>query len=480
MEKQLPNKPNLDHLKAQAKDLLKQLRSNDPNVKLSQAQHALAQQYGFASWPKLVERVREIELAHLQYEHVIKIVEHGIRDGLFASDCRRVLSLHPAMAKASLACALVALDWQAAAQQLSSANINDPTGDLGVAPIIYAAFSPFGPERTEEYQQILRSLLDLGADPSSAWVNPAYPDSPLSILYAASGLVRSARATEMLLQAGANPNDNESLYHSTETRDHSCLKLLLKYGAKTRGTNALMHMLDYEDLEGLNLLLEAGADVEEVGALAHAIRQGRSDAILQRLVSAGADPQRQFHGTSAAKLAFIRGRSLDAPYDPSATDELLAACWRGDVESAKQRRDALASLPFFRRQAFTDSCWAGNSRGVAAFLAAGFTILDRDNSRGTPLHIACFIGNLELVNELLKFDPPLDDRNDMHQANPMQWAVYASEFAVGNFPAADYPSVVERMIAAGSPAPTHLFGSPEVREILGNQWPDLGERPPGE
>ena len=51
-----------------------------------------------------------------------------------------------------------------------------------------------------------------------------------------------------LLEAGTDPNDNESLYHSTEHRDHSCLKLLLKHGAKIEGMNALKHMLDCEDL----------------------------------------------------------------------------------------------------------------------------------------------------------------------------------------------------------------------------------------
>lgn len=474
MEKQLPNKPSLEHLKAQAKDLLKELRVGDPSAKLSRAQWTLAQQYGFASWPKLVERVREIELAHLQYEHVVKIVEHGIRGGQFERDCRRVLSLHPAMARASNACSLVALDAEMVESSVSAGNVNDPTGDLNIPPIVYIAFSPFARDDLGKWTLLLQKMLDLGADPSANWIHPSYPDSPLSVLYAASGMVRSPEATEMLLRAGANPNDNESLYHSTETRDHACLKLLLNYGATTKGTNALMHALDYEDPEAIDLLLEAGADVEEVGALAHAIRQGRSDTILGKLLAAGADPNRSFHGGSAAQLAFIRGRNLPVSYKPSREDELLAACWRGDVAKATELRSVFSTLLFGRR-AFTDACWAGNAKGVEAFLATGFTIVDRDNSKGTPLHIACFIGNLELVNALLPHNPPLDDRNDMHEANPLQWAAYASEFATGNFPGANYPDVVERMIAAGSPAPTHLLGSDEVRAILLDRWEDLVE-----
>lgn len=472
MDKQLPNKPSLEHLKAQAKDLLKELRASDPSAKLSQAQRTIAQEYGFASWPKLVERVREIEIAHLQYEHVIKIVEHGIRGGQFERDCRKVLNLHQAMANASLSCALVALDVDKVESKLDAGHVNTPTGDLNAPPIVYVAFSPFATEQRDVWMRLLRKLLDLGADPSANWIHPSYPESPLSVLYAASGIVRSPEATEMLLLAGANPNDNESLYHSTESRDHSCLKLLLQHGASAKGTNALMHALDYEDPEAVDLLLASGADVEEVGALAHAIRQGRSDEILGMLLAAGADPNRSFHGASAAQLAFIRGRTLPVSYQPSREDELLAACWRGDVAKATEKRSAFANL-FMGRRAFTDACWAGNSKGVDAFLAAGFTITDRDNSKGTPLHIACFTGNLALVNALLPYNPPLDDREDMHEANPLQWAAYASEFAPNNFPEANYPAVVKRMIEAGSPAPTHLLGSGEVRAILLDRWEDL-------
>ncbi len=57
----LPQAPNLDYLKQQAKDLLAALREEDPSATLSKAQRALAQQYGFRTWTELraeVERVR--------------------------------------------------------------------------------------------------------------------------------------------------------------------------------------------------------------------------------------------------------------------------------------------------------------------------------------------------------------------------------------------------------------------------------------
>jgi len=49
MSRQLPEKPNLEYLKKQAKELLRGMRQG----KLSAAQHTLANEYGFATWAKL-------------------------------------------------------------------------------------------------------------------------------------------------------------------------------------------------------------------------------------------------------------------------------------------------------------------------------------------------------------------------------------------------------------------------------------------
>jgi hypothetical protein len=53
MSRDLPPRPNLEHLKKQAKALLRELRRRDANASLADALHAVARDYGFASWPKL-------------------------------------------------------------------------------------------------------------------------------------------------------------------------------------------------------------------------------------------------------------------------------------------------------------------------------------------------------------------------------------------------------------------------------------------
>jgi ankyrin repeat protein len=57
----LPDRPNLRHLKDQAKDLLKDLLKAGQAASLSQAQYKVARLYGFASWPKLKAHVESLE-----------------------------------------------------------------------------------------------------------------------------------------------------------------------------------------------------------------------------------------------------------------------------------------------------------------------------------------------------------------------------------------------------------------------------------
>src|SRR5580765_2126469 len=56
---QLPDRPNLRHLRDQAKDLVR----SGTAATLADAQFQLAKQYGFPSWPKLKQHVESLEQA---------------------------------------------------------------------------------------------------------------------------------------------------------------------------------------------------------------------------------------------------------------------------------------------------------------------------------------------------------------------------------------------------------------------------------
>src|SRR5688500_1252977 len=56
----LPARPSLVQLRKQAKERLDMLRATNPDASLSDAQYAIARDYGFASWPKLVHHVEAV------------------------------------------------------------------------------------------------------------------------------------------------------------------------------------------------------------------------------------------------------------------------------------------------------------------------------------------------------------------------------------------------------------------------------------
>ena len=59
----LPERPSLEQLRKQAREHLHALRAANPSVNLAAAQHALAREYGFESWPKLVHHVESMQPA---------------------------------------------------------------------------------------------------------------------------------------------------------------------------------------------------------------------------------------------------------------------------------------------------------------------------------------------------------------------------------------------------------------------------------
>ena len=84
MSHELPAKPNLEHLKKQAKELLRTM----PQGKLADAQHALAIEYGFATWAKLKAHVEAHGLSPAES------LEAAVRAS-DASRVRELLKRHP-------------------------------------------------------------------------------------------------------------------------------------------------------------------------------------------------------------------------------------------------------------------------------------------------------------------------------------------------------------------------------------------------
>jgi len=158
---------------------------------------------------------------------------------------------------------------------------NEPGGPLGWAPLLYVTHSVYASVA------LARDLLARGADPNATFTN-AYGE--MSALYGAAGRAHDPDLTRLLLEAGANPDDGESVYHATEAVSPDCLRGLLEHGASAEPI-MLAHALDDERPEHVRLLLDAGADPAEL--LPHAVRRGRGPETIRLLAERGADLEHQ-------------------------------------------------------------------------------------------------------------------------------------------------------------------------------------------
>jgi uncharacterized protein (TIGR03067 family) len=70
VNKKLPARPNLDHLRSQAKTLLAARKDRDPGFRLADAQLAIARQSGFANWPALSRHVQDLRALEGEWRFV--------------------------------------------------------------------------------------------------------------------------------------------------------------------------------------------------------------------------------------------------------------------------------------------------------------------------------------------------------------------------------------------------------------------------
>src|SRR5262249_2829916 len=85
--------------------------------------------------------------------------------------------------------------------------------------------------------------------------------------------------------------------------------------------------------------------------------------------------------------------------------------------------------------------------------------------QATPLHWAAFHGNLQMLEIILRFRPPLEVSDADFGSTPLGWAIYGSEH--GWFrKTGDYAGTVLALIQAGARVPETVEGSQAVREVL--------------
>lgn len=487
----LPERPNLSHLKEQAKDLLTAHQSGDSatldrvrpyfdstiDFGLSEAQLVVAREYGFESWAKLKHHV-ELRVGDLSLvEEADRLATAAMGSDLDAVRTR--LSESPDLGKSSLsaACATGATEtvrqWIAANPQV----VHEKIGEKGWEPLLYTCYSCLLKDETYRPRLVetAKVLLDAGADPNANWLNPEWDNYPEPCLYGSTGVNNCPELAKLLLKAGANPNDGESLYHSTELPDPTCLKLLLDNGGDIAHGNVLPRLLDREEPEWLRMVLSYAKDPSQIPpVIPHALQRGRATETFAVLIASRVPLNMRDHNNLTPYQSATRlGRNdvaellVAAGADTTLTeaDNLFARLNRGEAVSPQEISPEVIRLlnsepvPEIVRQAEN-----GNDAVLEALLAAGLNP-NVFQSHSTALHQACLNGRLSTVQILLRHgaDPTIKDT--VHDGHAVGWACFGSEHIRAASPET-YVRIVESLLDAGGTVPETAWGSPEVRAVL--------------
>jgi ankyrin repeat protein len=506
---QFPERPNLEQLKRQAKDLLRAAQEKDPTAvtrfralpafalktdaelaalefALHEAQAVIAREHGLPSWQALRERVEELSL---QYdEAVAAFIKGSLEQRLGRAE--RLLARFPNLIADNFHAALAFGDATAVSKHLA----RDPAlatkkgGPHNWEPLLYVAHSHWAEKNADGLTAIARLLLDRGADPNPSYAWEQEPTQKLPALWAAACQSRNYSLTKLLLEAGANPNDGESFYHAAQNGDIAMLDLLAAHGAQADGGagagqwgNTPLYFIlghyagmahDAEVRRGAQWLLEHGANPNRVcypdqsgETPLHAAARHWDVAMMELLFRHGAQLRtRRKDGKTAFALASLHGRvdivewlrAHDGADELSGVERFLAACTRGDRARAEMMLKAEPRLRAVvehegAKKLLLEMAGRRDTAALETMLACGFDAKATDHMGATALHWAAFTGNASAAKILIAHGAPVDARDNTYHAPPLGWADYA-ECSQQN-PAGDYAGVARALLEAGATPP---------------------------
>ena len=468
--RQLPPRPNLDQLKRQAKELLQAGKA----PALHDAQTMIARAYGFRSWNALRDHV---EAVTLEFDAALTEFLEAATDGR-RDRAERMLALYPRIATANLHAALVLGDANTVTARLERdpALALKPGGPRGWEPIHYVCYTSMAhdsPDRAAGLAAIARRLIALGADPNTRfpWL---HHNVRRPVLWGASRHVQALQLVQVLLDAGADPNDGVTLPLAASAGDIPVLEALRAHGANvdqawaTDGATALYAILNWSrTAAGVLWLLANGADPNAVFAEngetpLHVVARAGDVPLSEAMVARGADiERRRTDGRTPYAVAEVNGNRAVADWllaqgaspELSEVDRLVAACSRGDRAAA----DALlAKNPGLRNEitddhyiAFHQAAERNDVRALETMLACGFDPNRPDQGIGkTALHSAAMEGWADAVRVLLTHGASVHVRDREFKGQPLIWAAEGSRQGREG---RDFAAVGKLLLEAGSP-----------------------------
>ncbi|OQP62449.1 hypothetical protein A3860_27535 [Niastella vici] len=330
--------------------------------------------------------------------------------------------------------------------------LSEPYGGNALVYLCMSKYLRLHKNRNGDFIEAATALLDAGADPNSGFMMQGEFPGFESALYGAAGIAHDAALTSLLLAYGAEPNDEEAVYHSPETYENEAMQALVQTGKLTNENLSMMliRKIDWHDYDGLQYLLDHGADANGERkrgwhALHHSLKRANGLEFIALLLDRGADPLLASNGITPVTMAACEGRGdvltlfaqKGIPVEQHGVYELIAACAMGDETAvhalAEQSPTLVTQLLGMGGELLARFCVCGNSPGVQQLLNLGVPAQEPyrngDAYYGIPtgslaIHIAAWRGFPAVVKKLIAAGSPIEVA-DKNGQTPLMLAVKA-------------------------------------------------------
>ena len=482
----LPARPSLDHLRREARDLLRAAQAGDPAAAgriravsaaqtLASAQLALAREYGFASWARLKAEVeaRTTDLAR-QAEVFCRA---SIGDG--TGRAARMLAARPELAGYNLATAVILGDAARVRAELArdpglATRVDARSGWTALHAACASRWHVLDPARAGGLLAVARLLLDAGADPGGR--APGRPGrgggwTPLRCAVAGAA---NPQIVGLLLERGAVPDDHDLYLAGFGGDDHQSLRLLLRHAVDVAGRPSRRSPRRSASAtpKGCGCCWTPGPipaatppttpsqpppPTRPSGPAARTncstcccptapTRAAPAATGARRIPGHRRGPRRPGRGAAPSRRRRRRHRRRPVPS-------------RLPARRPGRRGDQLARDPGLpgrlgedqQAAAMIRAAESGHAAALTMMLDLGFPVDARAGDHGgTALHAAAYAGSAEAVRLLLARGADLEARDATWDSTPLDWACVGSGERPTDNPRPDWLATAAALLGAGA------------------------------